>query len=438
MYNLFKLRNLNKVKKMLLKYSIENYKSIKKKETINFNAKPLKQHKDHLLNKKVLPVIALYGPNGGGKTAILESIRRCKAIILPESMLSSEYFKKLENLKNDESNPIKWEFTFLDDANRELKYNIHFSNKITFEEFKIKDPLISVNEWKIIFRKDNNLEDDDIYDLGDELNLNEQMKKMMTNPTTFSLRKTSLLFFFSEFIGIEIVVNLFNQFKKIIWIDNTFAINKKIDNSGNPFFNIGKTTHIETIVENITESKEIILSIFKDLDINITNIKIEKQSFKGPASGSVIITLCKKDLYEEEYWINYNDESNGTQKLIILLSEFIKGINNKNIFLIDELDSGIHTKILKYLILMFMKKNKGAQLLFSSHDMPTLSSSIFRKDEIYFAAINDSKFTSIVSLWEFGSDVREANNFAKTYLDGKLGYDPYVDYSLKGFKSDEE
>jgi hypothetical protein len=67
-----------------------------------------------------------------------------------------------------------------------------------------------------------------------------------------------------------------------------------------------------------------------------------------------------------------------------------------------------------------------------------LSSSIFRKDEIYFAAINDSKFTSIISLWEFGSDVREANNFAKTYLDGKLGYDPYVDYSLKGFNKNDE
>jgi hypothetical protein len=47
---------------------------------------------------------------------------------------------------------------------------------------------------------------------------------------------------------------------------------------------------------------------------------------------------------------------------------------------------------------MFTKNNKGAQLIFSSHDMPTLSSSIFRKDEIYFAAINDSKFTSIISL----------------------------------------
>ncbi len=406
---------------MLLNYSIENYKSIKEKETINFLAKPLKQHEEHLLNEKILPVIALYGPNGGGKTAILESIKECQILIYEENMFFIPKNKSLENLKNDKLKPIKWEFTFLDDNNRELIYIVHFSNEIIFEEFKVKDNSISVNNETIIFRKDNSLKNDDVYYFNDEL------KNLKINPSIFNNRK-SLLFTFSIFFKIELIENLSKEFKKITWIDNTFPLNKILDPFGNPIFNIGD-------VKIINDNKKMILNIFKDLEINITNINIEETT---QIMGPVIVTLCKKNLYDEEYWINYNNESNGTQKLIILLALLIKGIHNKDIFIIDELDSGIHTKVLKYLILMFTKNNKGAQLIFSSHDMPTLSSSIFRKDEIYFAAINDSKFTSIISLWEFGSDVREANNFAKTYLDGKLGYDPYVDYSLKGFNKNDE
>ncbi len=402
---------------MLLNYSIENYKSIKEKETISFLAKPLKQHKGHLLNKKILPVIALYGPNGGGKTAILESIKECKELIYGKKMFGIPNNQFFENFKNNKLNPIKWEFIFLDDANRELIYNIHFLNEIIFEEFKVIDHSISSNNETVIFRKDNSLKNDNVYFFGKEL------ENMKINLSIFNNRK-SLLLTFSNFFKIELIENLSKEFKKIIWIDNTFPINKTLNPFEIPIFNIGD---INLIIEN----KSIILNIFKDLEININDIKIEIHPLI-PNSHNVF--LGKKNLYDEEYWINYIDESNGTQKIIILLALFIKGIHNKNMFIIDELDSGIHTKILKYLILMFTQNNKGAQLIFSSHDMPTLTSSIFRKDEIYFAAINDSKFTSIISLWEFGSDVREAHNFAKTYLDGKLGYDPYVDYSLKGFK----
>ncbi|MDK2819970.1 MAG: ATP-binding protein, partial [Mycoplasmataceae bacterium] len=316
----------------------------------------------------------------------------------------------------------KWEFVFQDDNNRELTYNIHFSDKIHFEEFKMKDPLSTNKKEIVIFRKDLN-------EKGDKVNyLYEELKKTNINLSILNSSK-SLLYFFSTIFKNDLVESLMKEFKKIEWIDNTFPINKTLTPFNIPIFNIGD-------VKIIIENKSVILKIFKDLDINITDIDIKEDPL-NPAS--VIVRLCKMDLYENNYWINYNNESNGTQKLIILLAKLIKGIHNKNIFIIDELDSGLHTRILKYLILMFTnnKKNKGAQLMFSSHDMPTLTREIFRKDEIYFAAINDSRFTSIISLWDFGSDVREANNFSKTYLDGKLGYDPYVDYSLKGFKDSE-
>ncbi|MDK2819290.1 MAG: AAA family ATPase, partial [Mycoplasmataceae bacterium] len=137
---------------MLLKYSIENYKSIRNKETINFVAKPLKQHKKHLLKGNILPVIVLYGPNGGGKTAILESIKECVAIILKDDNPFLPTSQILQHNKNDKKELTKWEFVFQDDNNRELTYNIHFSDKIHFEEFKMKDPLSTNKKEIVIFR----------------------------------------------------------------------------------------------------------------------------------------------------------------------------------------------------------------------------------------------------------------------------------------------
>ena len=392
---------------MLLKYSIENYKSIKNKETIDFNASSLTQHKNHLINNSILPVIALYGPNGGGKTAILESINIFKSLIFPEFnniFSNSQYLKKQ---KNNKDKLMKFEISFKDDNERILNYGIHFGDKIDFEEFKIEN--------KTIFKKEK-----EKYEFCAEL------QKTDFNFSNFN-SAGSLLFVFSNFFKNPEIQSLAKEFKKIQWIDNTFALNKSKGLFGEPVFSIGN-------IALLMKYKKKVIKIFNDLDINIHDIDMIESPVKD---GSFNVILHKKDMYDEIYKINYNDESNGTQKIIILLSFFLETIHNKSLIIVDELDAGIHTKILKYLILMFMKNNKGAQLIFSSHDMPTLDSSIFRKDEIYFAAINDSKFTSIVSLREFGSDVREANNFSKLYLDGKLGYDPYIDYSLKAFEENE-
>jgi hypothetical protein len=89
-----------------------------------------------------------------------------------------------------------------------LIYIVHFSNEIIFEEFKVKDNSISVNNETIIFRKDNSLKNDDVYYFNDEL------KNLKINPSIFNNRK-SLLFTFSIFFKIELIENLSKEFKKI-------------------------------------------------------------------------------------------------------------------------------------------------------------------------------------------------------------------------------
>ena len=71
---------------------------------------------------------------------------------------------------------------------------------------------------------------------------------------------------------------------------------------------------------------------------------------------------------------------------------------------IDESDAKIHPVLLKYLIMTFsnMEKNKkGAQLIFTSHDLSTMNSDVFRRDEIWFVAKGNYQNSKLYSLVEF-------------------------------------
>ena len=107
--------------------------------------------------------------------------------------------------------------------------------------------------------------------------------------------------------------------------------------------------------------------------------------------------------------------------------------------MIDELDAKIHPVLLKYLIMTFsnMEKNKkGAQLIFTSHDLSTMNSEVFRRDEIWFVAKGNHQNSKLYSLVEFknekGESVRKDAKFDKQYLEGKYGADPYLRKIING------
>ena len=86
-----------------------------------------------------------------------------------------------------------------------------------------------------------------------------------------------------------------------------------------------------------------------------------------------------------------------------------------------------------YVIQMFKNpelNKKGAQLLFSSHDLTTMKNTVFRRDEIWFAAMNDNHESEIYSLYKFRQEdntrVKSTAAFDKQYLEGRYGADQCV------------
>ena len=116
-----------------------------------------------------------------------------------------------------------------------------------------------------------------------------------------------------------------------------------------------------------------------------------------------------------------------------VLPYVIIALNEGRLIIIDELDAKLHPKLLKYIITLFktpdINKN-GAQLLFTSHDLTTMNNTVFRRDEIWFAALNSARESEIYSLYDIRTvDDKHINNtasYSKQYLDGRYGADPYL------------
>ncbi len=105
--------------------------------------------------------------------------------------------------------------------------------------------------------------------------------------------------------------------------------------------------------------------------------------------------------------ISLFDESSGTQKLFGLLPFIAESLITGTVLVIDELDAKIHPVLLRHIIMMFndMSINRHkAQLIFTSHDLSTMNSEVFRRDEIWFVAKGNAQNSKLYSLVEFKNE----------------------------------
>lgn len=100
--------------------------------------------------------------------------------------------------------------------------------------------------------------------------------------------------------------------------------------------------------------------------------------------------------------------------------------------MIDELDTSLHTLLVRELVRLFHKPEvnaNGAQLIFSTHDTSLLDDpDLFRRDQIWFVEKDRDQASHLVALVEFSPRKNEA--LERGYLMGRYGGIPLIDQSL--------
>ncbi|MBO1417864.1 ATP/GTP-binding protein [Streptomyces sp. FH025] len=133
--------------------------------------------------------------------------------------------------------------------------------------------------------------------------------------------------------------------------------------------------------------------------------------------------------------MDVSEESEGTQALLRQAPLFLNALRRGGTFVVDEIDSSLHPILTARLIGLFQNAEtnpKGAQLIFTSHDVSLLGRTggedILRRDQVWFVEKNEYGETELFALADFKP--RQEENRERRYLSGSYGGVPYIDESF--------
>ena len=406
-------RHINwREKEMLCQFTVKNYKSIRDEMTFDMQAAAISEHENNIIRDKdgelFLPISAIYGPNGGGKSNVLEAMHTLASKVLRPLYATGDKEERIflqKRLliepfafsKETKSQPTEFEIFFRTEI-AEYRYKLHIMKDVVNYE-SLDRVKLDTGRRSALFERDT-----------EEISLKGVFSKLKASE---DLSATLPLL---SYLGItykknEVVKDVLDWFEY-----------------GIDFLNYGNSIEeLRMAVSNSEDVKQLMLDMIQEMDLDIVDFRVVEDE----NDRIDVYTKHLVDGYETE--LNLLEESSGTRKLFGLMP-FIAGcLLTGTVLVIDELDAKIHPVLLRHIIMMFndMSINKKkAQLIFTSHDLSTMNNEVFRRDEIWFVAKGNAQNSKLYSLVEFknekGESVRKDAKFDKQYLEGKYGADPYL------------
>ena len=392
---------------MLCQFSFGNFRSYRDETTFDFQAATLPEFKDSLIKTEkgndILPVGVIYGPNGGGKSNLLAALGCVISLVTePVYELGKNHTRFIMQQKvpcvpylfdeNSRENPSSFQL-FFRIGEYEYRYYIALLRNEIKEETLYRRKLGASRPAKIFERS---LEGISMGTILGSKNINTEVNAKMP-----------LLSFLAINYSIPVIAEVIRWFEECI-----------IRSYANPL------AEQQILLSDDDVSKKQFLAMMNDMGIGITGYRFDQQSNEF---------YLQRTLHDTLYELPFSSESDGTRKLFAALPMILMALKEGRLVIVDELDAKLHPKLLRYVIRLFtnpeINKN-GAQLLFTSHDMSTMKNSIFRRDEIWFAAMDSDNSSEVYSL----SELRKENNdpinntaaYDKQYLEGRYGADPYL------------
>lgn len=406
-------RHINwREKEMLCQFTVKNYKSIRDEMTFDMQAAAISEHENNIIRDKdgelFLPISAIYGPNGGGKSNVLEAMHTLASKVLRPLYATGDKEERIFLQKRLLIEP----FAFSKETkSQQTEFEIFFRTEIAEYRYKLHIMKDVVN-----------------YESLDRVKLDTGRRSALFERDT---EEISLKGVFSKLKASE---DLSATLPLLSYLGITYKKNEVVKDVldwfeyGIDFLNYGNPIEeLRMAVSNSEDVKQLMLDMIQEMDLDIVDFRVVEDE----NDRIDVYTKHLVDGYETE--LNLLEESSGTRKLFGLMP-FIAGcLLTGTVLVIDELDAKIHPVLLRHIIMMFndMSINKKkAQLIFTSHDLSTMNNEVFRRDEIWFVAKGNAQNSKLYSLVEFknekGESVRKDAKFDKQYLEGKYGADPYL------------
>ena len=397
---------------MLCQFTVKNYKSIRDEVTFDMQAAAISEHEDRIIKDQdgelYLPVAAIYGPNGGGKSNVLEAMNTLVAKVLRpiyatadteghaflQKKIIVEPFAFLEEYRES---PTEFELFFRTES-AEYRYILKVKRDVVVYESLDRVKLETGRRSALFTRDEKGI---DLKGAFAKLKVSDDLSKTLTLLSYLGIA-------YKENAVVKDVLNWFQS--GVIFL-----------NYGNPMQELRMAVSLSEAV------KRLMLDMIQEMDLDIVDFRVEEKE------DDMIEVFTKHRVDDVETELELADESSGTKKLFGLLPFIAASLLTGTTLVIDELDAKIHPVLLRHIIMMFndMEINTHkAQLIFTSHDLSTMNNDVFRRDEIWFVAKGKAQNSQLYSLVEFkdakGVSVRNDEKYDKRYLEGRYGADPYL------------
>ncbi|AQS52679.1 hypothetical protein BW727_100271 [Jeotgalibaca dankookensis] len=376
---------------MLVELVVDNFYSFRDEITFSMIGTHIPEHPHTLEETNIFPlnkVSTIYGANASGKSNLLKAIAVIQEGLFIEPGQEAEWFAKIKPFHLDAQSELKetlLEISFLCGESL-YRYGFFASRKEITEEYLYIEK--NANKPETIFHR------------------------LTSGPQPQRLWMTEQL------LQMPLI-------KK--WFHNMHIILQPQKNE----LTISKTKF------QLKKNKEHLLSLIQIADPSIYDIEIRQEMNEEGHFDDAFYVIKQKRLLDgsvvpiREGFLFQDVESTGTVKLLALAGPIIEALEKGSLLMVDEMDQSFHTLMTRYILELFRGKanKKGAQLVFSTHDISNLRSELFRRDQVWFVEKDREGNSHLESLVAFKFDDSERKNsyaFYQNYLNGKYGAVPYL------------
>jgi AAA15 family ATPase/GTPase len=415
--------------RMLISFSVENFRSIRDLQTLSMVEPRLDHHLEwsHLIeagNRRLLKSAAIFGPNASGKSNVLQAMIWLRQFILASSKegqagepINTQPFR-LSTATEKAASHFEIEFIV---GGHEYRYGFEATSKRIESEWLFRK-LPTAKAAKLFTRE------------GKEIESSSEFFKEGKGLEARTRENALFLSVCAQWDGPE-AVKIIDWMQRFRWVSGLSEAGfyvftaqrlgeadyqgKLLELARKADFNISA---LRSEIEEITEAKlpadmpAVTRKLALDQKVIRADIKTthEKRDEDGKVVGRVEFDLAA-------------DESQGTQKFIALSGPVTHTLEQGSILVVDELEARLHPLLTQALVDLFHSpvNRKNAQLVFAAHDVTLLDPDRFRRDQIWFTEKDEAGATDLYSLADFKpNEVRAESKFSRQYLLGLFGAVP--------------
>jgi AAA15 family ATPase/GTPase len=424
---------------MLVNFSVKNFLSFDNEAILSLIPVPkIMQHKQHVvLNKKIHSVLkgcAIYGANASGKSNLIKALGLLANVIKEHGNI---------NIFNARYNQFK--FNKDDVTNFAIEYQVdgklyNYSLSIDTEKVIEEELSYKVNKkdgYTTIFRRNKQK----LYIPEQESREWYQYRTFPDNILFLSKLKDDGIIEQTKLSNREHFINTYS------FIDSLMFVETKSKVSLPAFYSYFQKEEFRGFVRDLLKSADVGITdiLLEDIpqnqSVSLFNELRPSPSLKAGKNGMLLsrrgdefyfffvnknsLKAVKLKTKHGNVIFDTSQESSGTVKLLDLALGLYLYSKNGKCFVIDELDSSLHTCLVKNILNELLSTDNSSQIITTLHDVHLFTQEIWRVDEIWFTEKKYDNSTQLYSLADFSP--RFDKTIGKDYLLGKYGAIPMLD-----------